>query len=431
MAWQNWSGTERCDPTRVLTPGTAGELADELRRITERGGRAKAVGAGHSFTAIATTDDVQVRLDGLASLMKVDGREVTVGAGMTIAALNRELASVGLALPNLGDIAYQTVADATATATHGTGVRKQGIASQIVAFELATSAGELVTASADAGGDAELLDGGRVGLGALGIVTSVTFACVDAFRLHAVEEPMTVDEIEARLDELLAANDHFELFYVPHTDAALTKRNNVTEEPVGGRGRVRELAGSYLVENLAFGAVCRVGRRFPSTVPRLARLVAAGSRSEYVRDSGDVFASPRLVRFVEMEYSLPIDAAMPALAEIRAAIDASGLRVSFPIEVRFLGGDDIPLSTATGDGARAYLAVHMFRGVPYEAYFAVCERIFRAHGGRPHWGKRHTQSASTLSALYPEWDRFQALRRRLDPSGTFRNEHLDRVLGVP
>jgi L-gulono-1,4-lactone dehydrogenase len=429
VTWQNWSGTERCAPTRVLDPRTSGELAEELRRITERGGRAKAVGAGHSFTSIAATDDVQVRLDHLASVGQVDGRRVTVGAGITIAALNRELAARGLALPNLGDIAYQTVAGATSTATHGTGITKQGIASQIVAFELATASGEVLVCAPDE--EPELFHCGRVGLGALGIVTRVTLECVDAFRLHAVEEPMAVEEIDARLDELIADNDHFEFFYVPHTSSALTKRNNVTDEPVGGRGRVRELATAYLLENLAFGAVCRAGRRWPEAVPRLAKVVAGGSRSSYVRDSGDVFASPRLVRFVEMEYSLPVEAAMPALADIRAAIDRSGLRISFPIEVRFLGGDDIPLSTATGAGARAYLAVHVYRGVPYEQYFGICERIFRSYGGRPHWGKRHTQTAETLAPLYPEWERFAAVRERLDPAGTFRNEYLDRVLGWP
>ena len=429
MPWENWSGTERCAPTRVLVPRSAAELAAELGRITERAGRAKAVGAGHSFTSIAATDDVQVRLDQLASVTNVDGKRVTVGAGITIAALNRELSARGLALPNLGDIAYQTVAGATATATHGTGVGKQGIASQIAGFELATASGEVLDCTPDT--DAEAFHCGRVSLGALGIVTSVTLDCVEAFRLHAVEHPMRLDEIEARLDELIAENDHFEFFYVPHTSSALTKRNNVTEEPVGGRGRVREIATGYLLENAAFGAVCRIGRRWPETVPRLAKVVAGGSRSEYVRDSGDVFASPRLVRFVEMEYSLPIDAAISALSEIRQAIDKQGLRVSFPIEVRFLGPDDIPLSTATGDGPRAYIAVHMYKGVPYEQYFSACERVFRAHGGRPHWGKRHTQTAETLAGLYPEWDRFRAVRSRLDPAGTFRNDYLDRVLGEP
>ena len=122
---------------------------------------------------------------------------------------------------------------------------------------------------------------------------------------------------------------------------------------------------------------------------------------------------------------------MPALAEIRAAIDGSGLRVSFPIEVRFLGPDDIPLSTAAGDAPRAYVAVHMYRGVPYEQYFARCERIFQSFEGRPHWGKRHTQTAETLAPRYPEWERFRAVRSRLDPEGTFRNDELDRVLGLP
>ena len=392
------------------------------------GGRAKAVGAGHSFTAIAVTDDVQVRLDHLASVTNVDGRRVTVGAGITLASLNRELAARGLALPNLGDIAYQTLAGALATATHGTGVERQGIAAQVVGFDLATAAGEVLSCSADS--RADVFDCGRVSLGALGILTSVTLECVDAFSLHAVEEPMPMAGIEARLDELVHDNDHFEFFYVPHTDAALTKRNNVTAEPPHGRSRLGEVVNSYLLENAAFGAICRAGRRWPALVPRLARIVAAaGTRSEYVRPSSDVFVSPRLVRFVEMEYSVPVDACMSALNAIRATIEREGFNVSFPIEVRFLGADDIPLSTATGDTPRAYIAVHMYRGVAYEAYFREAERILRAHGGRPHWGKRHTQTAETLAPLYPAWDRFISVRSRLDPEGTFRNAYLDAVLG--
>ncbi|MGH8921018.1 MAG: D-arabinono-1,4-lactone oxidase, partial [Actinomycetes bacterium] len=207
-----------------------------------------------------------------------------------------------------------------------------------------------------------------------------------------------------------------------------TKRNNRTGDPPGGRGRAGELRDRVLLENVAFGALCRVGRRVPALVPRLARLSALETRVEYVERSYKVFASPRWVRFVEMEYELPAAEVRAALTEVLAVIDERGFRISFPIEVRFTAADDIPLSTAS-DRASGYIAVHQYRGVDYQAYFAAVERIMVAHRGRPHWGKMHTQDAAGLAQLYPRWGEFIAQRDRLDPEGRFANPYLDRVLG--
>jgi L-gulonolactone oxidase len=102
--------------------------------------------------------------------------------------------------------------------------------------------------------------------------------------------------------------------------------------------------------------------------------------------------------------------------------------VPFPIEVRTVAADDALLSTAAGRDS-GYVAVHMFEGMAWEPYFRAVEAIMDELGGRPHWGKRHFQSAATLSARYPEWERFQEVRRRLDPEGRFANDYTDRVLG--
>jgi L-gulonolactone oxidase len=134
------------------------------------------------------------------------------------------------------------------------------------------------------------------------------------------------------------------------------------------------------------------------------------------------------VRFVEMEYAIPREAAAEAVRRVRRFVEESGQLVSFPVEVRFVAADDIPLSPAYGRES-AFVAVHVYRGMPYEEYFRGVERIMRDFEGRPHWGKIHFQSAETLARLYPEWDRFQEVRARLDPAGRFSNSHLDRVLG--
>jgi FAD-linked oxidoreductase len=425
-AWRNWAGNQQCAPARVEHPAGAAALADVVRS----GSQVKVVGSGHSFTGIAVVPEggVQVVLDRHSSLLSVDrstGR-VTAQAGMTLLALNRALSKVGLALPNLGDIAYQTIAGAVSTATHGTGIGFGGIATQVVGLELVAADGSVVRCSADE--EPEVFACARVGLGALGVLSAVTLQCVPAFRLHAVEEPMRLGSVLGELDRHVEENDHFELFYVPHTDWALTKRNNRTDAPVGGMPRWKWVRDKVLMENVAFGGVVRIGRRWPSLIPRLATALPSGGRTEYVKPSHDVFASPRWVRFYEMEYSVPREAGAECLQRVRSLIDSSGWRISFPIEVRFTAGDDIPLSTAYG-GERCYIAVHVYRGMEHEPYFRGVESIMRSVGGRPHWGKLHDRSAEDLEPVYPEWERFQAVRRKLDPAGKFANAYLDRVLG--
>jgi L-gulonolactone oxidase len=426
--WSNWAGNQRCTPASVEHPHSEGELADLVKRAAASGRRVKVIGAGHSFTDIACTDGVQVQLGGFARAMSVDAdhRLVTVEAGITIARLSEWLASEGLAMPNLGDIAYQTISGAISTATHGTGARLGGIATQVRALNLVTADGSVLSCSADR--EPEVFSAARVGLGALGILSTVTLECVPAFNLHAVEEPMRLDEMLEQVDELVEGNDHFEFFYVPHTRWALTKRNNRTDAPVGGMSRARELWSKIVVDNLAFGFAQRVGRRWPHRYRGVVKRMPSNGRMEYVKPSHLTFASPRLVHFYEMEYAVPRSEGANVVRAVKDYIDGSGLQITFPIEVRFTAADDIWLSTASGRDS-CYVAVHVYRGTPHEQYFRAVESIMDAVGGRPHWGKLHYQSAETLRPRYPHWDDFQAVRRRLDPDARFANSYTDRVLG--
>jgi L-gulonolactone oxidase len=329
-------------------------------------------------------------------------------------------------MPNLGDIAYQSIAGAISTATHGTGVGLTGLAGAVVGMRLITGDGGVIDCSAEQ--DPELFHVARVGLGATGIVSTVTLQCEPAFNLRAVESPARVDELLANLDEHVHGNDHFEFFWVPHTGWALTKWNNRTDEPERPRGRWQAFRDDLLLSNTAFGALCRIGRLRPTLIPRLSRMIPSSGRVEYIERSYRVFASPRLVRFYEMEYAIPIEHAAEALNRVRDFVKRSGLMISFPVEVRFTASDDIPLSTAYGR-TTCYIAVHVFQGTQYQQYFEAVEDIMDDYGGRPHWGKLHFQTAETLAPRYPEWDRFQAIRARIDPAGLFTNAYLDRVLG--
>jgi FAD-linked oxidoreductase len=430
--WRNWGGNVAARPAREVTPASVEELADAVRKAAEDGLPVKAVGSGHSFTSIAATDGVLIRPQLLTGIRNIDrgAMTVTVEAGTPLRRLNMALAREGLSLTNMGDIMEQTVSGATSTGTHGTGRESASIAAQIRGLELVTADGSVLTCS-EKGTDEEraVFAAARIGLGALGIVTAITFAVEPVFLLTAREEPMPFDRVVAEFDQLWAENEHFEFYWFPHTGSTNTKRNNRSAGPEKPVPQLQAWFEDEFLSNGVFQAAQWVGRAVPATVPAIAQISSkALSARTYTDIPYKVFTSPRRVRFVEMEYAVPRAAATAALRELKSMVDRSGLRVSFPVEVRTAPADDITLSTASGRDS-AYIAVHMSKGTPYQAYFTAAERIFTAHEGRPHWGKVHTRDAEYFAGVYPRFDEFTALRDRLDPERRFQNDYLRRVLG--
>ncbi|MFB7030503.1 MULTISPECIES: D-arabinono-1,4-lactone oxidase [unclassified Streptomyces] len=427
--WRNWAGNVTSRPAREVSPASAEELAEAVRRAAEDGLRVKTVGTGHSFTPIAATDGVLIRPGLLTGIRRIDreAMTVTVESGTSLKRLNVALAREGLSLTNMGDIMEQTVAGAVSTGTHGTGRESASIAAQIRALELVTADGQLLTCSEKE--NPEVFAAARIGLGALGVVTAITFAVEPVFLLTAREEPMSFDRVTSEFDALHAENEHFEFYWFPHTDNCNTKRNNRSAGPAAPPGRISGWVEDELLSNGVFQLACSLGKAVPPVVPALAKVSSrALSARTYTDIPYKVFTSPRRVRFVEMEYALPREAAVAALREVKAMVERSPLKVSFPVEVRTAPADDIALSTASGRET-AYIAVHLYRGTPHRAYFTAVERIMTAHGGRPHWGKLHTRDAAYLSGVYPRFAEFTALRDRLDPDRLFANDHLRRILG--
>ncbi|MFJ8629214.1 D-arabinono-1,4-lactone oxidase [Streptomyces sp. NPDC093568] len=428
--WRNWGGNIAARPAREVAPASVEELAGAVRRAAEDGLKVKAVGSGHSFTSIAATDGVLIRPQLLTGIRDIDrdAMTVTVEAGTPLKRLNLALAREGLSLTNMGDIMEQTVSGAISTGTHGTGRESASIAAQIKGLELVTADGSVLTCSEKE--NPEIFAAARIGLGALGVVTAITFAVEPVFLLTAREEPMPLEKVLADFDELWAENEHFEFYWFPHTGSTNTKRNNRSagpEQPVG------QFAGWFedeFLSNGVFQAAQWVGRAVPASIPAIARISSkALSARSYTDIPYKVFTSPRRVRFVEMEYAVPREAVVETLRELKAVVERSGLRVSFPVEVRTAPADDITLSTASGRDS-AYIAVHMVKGTPYQRYFTAAERVFTAHEGRPHWGKVHTRDAEYFAQVYPRFGEFTALRDQLDPDRLFQNDYLRRVLGA-
>ncbi|AKT51238.1 D-arabinono-1,4-lactone oxidase [Arsenicicoccus sp. oral taxon 190] len=430
--WTNWGGNQSCTPESVATPVGTDEVGALLVDAGRRGVAVKPVGAGHSFTGAALTDGVQVSLDAMTGLVAVDretGR-VRVRAGTRLHDLNRLLEAQGLAMANLGDIDQQSVAGALATGTHGTGATLPGLSGLVEALEIVTPDGQVHRCDREQ--EPDLFHAARVGLGALGIVTEVTLACVPAFRIEAVEAPDSLEGVLREVDRHVGEHDHFEAFWFPHTDRVLTKHNRrLAPGDSSGRAlsRWRYLLDDQLLSNGVFEASCRLAARVPATTPAINAVAArALSARTYTDTSYAVFASPRTVRFTESEYAVP-RAALPAvLGELDRWIERSRTRVTFPVEIRFAAADDAWLSTGY-QRDNAYVAIHQYHRVDITPYVAAFEDIVAAHEGRPHWGKLHRLGPDQLRALYPRYDDFRAVRDRVDPDRVMRNAYLQQVLG--
>ena len=428
--WTNWAGNQQARMQRVATPASPQEVAETVRDAAARGLTVKPVGSGHSFTAAAVTDGVQIRLGNLARLRGADHATglVTAEAGMPLWRLNELLAEQGLALTNMGDIQAQTVSGAIGTGTHGTGRAGASIAAQVAGVEVVLADGSIVACSADSHPD--LFEAARISVGTIGVITAVTFRTERVFLLEAREEPMKLDEVLDRFDELRTQNEHFEFFWFPHTSMTATKRNNRSQGPVNPLSRRREWLEDEFLSNTVFSGICRVGRAAPRVIPAINKLSSkALSARTYVDRSDRVFTSPRTFKFVEMEYALPVEAAVPALREVERMIARQGLRISVPIEVRFAPADDLWLSTAHGRDT-AYLAFHMFQGMDQTVYFDQAEEIMVAHGGRPHWGKLHSREHDYLAEVYPRFADFLAVREKTDPDRVFANNYTRWIFGA-
>jgi FAD-linked oxidoreductase len=357
----------------------------------------------------------------------VENGLVRVRAGTSIHDLSPILDRLGLALPNLGDIDVQSIAGAVSTGTHGTGEQFASVSAQVMAVELVSADGSVVEIDSS---DLSALKAARVSLGALGVVTALTLQCVPAFRLDRLDLPRPLSETFETLDELSSGFDHFEFYIFPYTDRAIQKRINRTDEPAQPPHPLKKFANEVVFENWVLAALVNTGKLMPAAIPALARgATKTFSPVHYLDKSFEMFSTVRNVRFNELEYAVPREHLRDAVERVMAVVQEHQFPVNFPIEVRVgRADDDCLLSTAAGRET-GYISVHMYKGMKFEPYFHAVEAIMDNFAGRPHWGKINWQTAEKLAPRYAGWDEFQAVRTRLDPTGVFTNDYVERVLG--
>lgn len=428
--WSNWSGLVRATPAKIVSPSSEGALA---AAVADARGPVRVVGTGHSFPPLCATDGTLVSLDGLAGVVGVDAAagRATVRAGSKIHALGRPLFDAGVALKNQGDIDRQAIAGAVSTGTHGTGARLGSIASEVQGFRLVTARGEVL--DCHAGSNAEIWEAGRVALGLFGVLSEITLTVAPAYRLRERNWIMPAEDCWRQIDTFRDSHRHFEFFWFPMADAVVAKTLDETADevpaPVSSE-RMQDRGERHSADQRVFEAGCRAARFVPGLSGPLQRFftrgaMGAGSRARW---SFEIFPSPRTVRFNEMEYAVPAANGIDCIREVADVIRTRRIPGVFPIEFRFVKGDDIWLSPFYRRDA-ATISVHQYWAQDHKPLFDAVEPVFWKYGGRPHWGKLHSLKAPELAQLYPQWDRFHDLRRRLDPDAKFLNSYLRDIVG--
>lgn len=410
--WTNWSGSVRAEPAQLAQPKSLAELQDLVRGA----GKVRVVGAGHSFTPLCETDGLLLNLSELeGDVVAPDRKTVTAPAGWSLKRLTRAMWDEGLSLPNQGDVNPQSLAGAIGTGTHGTGRDLGSLSTLVQGVRSVAADGSVVEASRAQNPD--LFQGQRLSLGLFGVITAATIDVLPAYRLEERVEKKPLAWVYENFDDLAQRHRHAEFFVFPYADEAIVKTLHPIEAEDTPRGKPSN-------EEDIFRFCCDMTRAFPFLAGPIQRFMTGASGDVHkVGPAYRIFPSTRNVRFEEMEYELPREAGLPALKAAIAWIRKGRRPVAFPFEFRWAAGDDIWISPFN-KGPGASISMHQYAKMPWREVFAAAEPIFRSHGGRPHWGKRHFLSRADVDALYPAVERFRAARRATDPGGKFLNPHL-------
>ena len=416
IGWKNWSGSQSCVPSARLAPASLPELQ---QLVAESVGPIRPVGAGHSFSPLVPTDGQIVSLARLSGLVSHDPDRLraTFQAGTQMSAMGAPLHEVGQALINMPDIDEQVIAGAIATGTHGTGANIGGLPSFVTGLEIVTATGELMQCDAD--NNPEVFQAARLSLGALGIVTKIQMQNTQPYRSRRESWILDWEDTLAQADQLANRHRNFEFYYIPFSERCFLSTHDITEED---KFSTSVSDGNESVQDLK---MIRDYLSWSDTLRGLPikAIAATMDREVVVEASWLNYASERNVRFNEMEYHLPREQGLAALREVRQVLEQHHKAVFFPLEVRYVKGDDVWLSPFYQRDSMS-IAVHRFHSEDYRPLFNAVEPIFRKYGGRPHWGKINSVTRAQFAQMYPRWEAFVEVRQQLDPSAKFLNPYL-------
>lgn len=426
IPWTNWAKNQSCLPNWRLAPSSEDQLVSALKSAK---GTVRAVGAGHSFSAVVPTNDTLISTDLLSGIVQHNEslNQATLLSGTRLHAMGPLLHSVDQAVPNMPDMDYPSIGGAIANSVHATGTSFGSMSSYVSGLKLATVTGELIECSLTK--NSEIFQAAKTSVGALGIISEVTLQNEAPYKLTEVNKIESMEDVFATIEERCKTNRHFECFPIPYSSLCITVATNIAKEGDSNLGEDDPEAVNSL--RAIFESVSWVPGVGEDLYEKVLTLALSGA-AETIRTGANykVFPHIRTVRFREMEYTVPAEYGPACTREILATIKNKQLPLSFPLEYRYVKGDDIWLSMFEGqDGCS--ISVHQYGDLDYKKAFAEIEPIFWKYSGRPHWGKLHTLKAEQLAQLYPKhWQDFHEVRKNLDPQGKLMNQHLNDIFGA-
>ncbi|RHZ55450.1 hypothetical protein Glove_415g29 [Diversispora epigaea] len=432
VKFHNWAKTFTCVPELYFEPECEEDVIMIVELAKTHNKKLKAIGSGHSPSDLPCTDGFMVNMNKLNRVLTVDldAKTVTVEAGIKIHQLNEELNKYGLALSSLGSISDQTISGAISTATHGSGINFGNLCSQIISLTMVTASKGVLYCSNNVNPD--IFKAASCGLGVLGIIINVTIQCENAFQLESIQTPEKLGKVLNILNEIIYSAEHVRIWCFPHTDDCIVWRINRTNKDP------KPFSSNYVRDKLLsfhlFQFLLYISRFRPSSIPMVTRAMFKLNFSKPIHvidTSYKVFNFDCLFPQYTNEWAIPLERTAEAIEKLITKIEEIGLKVHFPIEIRFVGQDDIWLSPNYERNC-CYIGIIMYRpynkSVPYKKYWTIFEDIMRNCDGRPHWAKKHTMSASELSKSYPKFNAFLNIHKQLDPSGIFLNSYLNKHL---
>ncbi len=426
---KNWSGYLSWSPSSIYGPTSEDEIKNLVLKALNDKKKVRVMGSGHSFTPLSKTEEVLIHLDNYQGLVSIDKErcQATIKGGTKLNTLGNLLFEQGMAMENLGDIDTQSLAGTISTGTHGTGSSFGTMSTQVVKLRIVNGLGKVVTCSDE--DNQELFKAAQVSLGLLGVITEITLQCVPAYRLKLKNRKEPIDKVLSELQERNRDNRNFEFYFFPYSESVWTKTSNIATDEVDKIGLLNYFS-DYVIENYAFKLACEVAYRFPSKTEWISK-TAANSVADVdkVLHSHKVYATQRLVKFNEMEYNVPIESYKDVWKDIKKIVNSKRFNIHFPIENRFVKGDDILLSPAYGRDS-AYLACHAYYKKDPKPYFRALEEVFQAYDGRPHWGKMNTLTTTRILERYPKFELFMKHRAEQDPNQLYVSPYLRHLLSI-
>jgi FAD/FMN-containing dehydrogenase len=402
--WRNWVGNQSFVARHTAEPGSESELVALVHEASRQDLPIRVAGSGHSFTPVVATSGLLLSLRNMHGLVSadLDRKRVVVRAGTRIGDIGRALKAIGLSLANQGDIDTQAIAGALSTGTHGTGITLGCLSSQAVGMRLVQADGSVFDLDADR--DPETMAAAQVSIGMLGVISAVTLQAVGAYNLRETLWREDFDSCMEKHDELAKTNRHFSFFWCP----------------------VAESRHLYCLPDVA--AVSNVKREHDVCEMKVMNVTDEPPHSnegtfERVAYSSEIYPIEYIPNFHELEYAIPVENGKEALQQVRELMLTKHTNCIYPVEYRFVAGDSGMLSPYC-QRASVTISVSGGPGIDYWSYLLDVDAILRQYGARPHWGKLHFNRAEDMPLLYPRFDDFRAIRRKMDPSGCFLNDHL-------